>query len=67
MTDGGELKYILGMQIHRDTPHILFLEQSCFASDILTKFGINDVIDYKAPLPTRTRELYGHTIEGHVR
>ncbi|MCO5590430.1 hypothetical protein L7F22_044400 [Adiantum nelumboides] len=58
MTDGGEISYILGIQIQRNRPHSLLLEQSRFAKGILSKFGILEASDIKAPVPICIRDLY---------
>ena len=50
MTDLGELKYFLGMEIHQDlSTGTIFLSQLKFAKDILAKIGMENSNPVKTP------------------
>ena len=54
ITDLGEMKFILGIQITRDHfNHLLYLNQSAYIIQILTRFGMLDVKPVSTPLAVK--------------
>jgi len=54
ITDLGEMKFILGIQIIRDrSNHLLYLNQSAYITQILARFGILDVEPVSTPLAVK--------------
>ncbi|MCO5580831.1 hypothetical protein L7F22_034704 [Adiantum nelumboides] len=60
MTDGGDLSYILGMEIRRHRPsRTLHLSQKKFAGDILGKFHLRKTCTCITPLPSNYKAFLG--------
>ncbi|KAI5082639.1 hypothetical protein GOP47_0002382 [Adiantum capillus-veneris] len=59
MSDGGELSYILGMQVLRHRPtHTMHLTQAKFAEGIVKKFNTSVHKHYWTPLPLIRQQTY---------
>ena len=55
MKDLGELKYFLGIQVHRDREQKIHISQSGYIRTILERYGMQDSKPANTPLSTGTQ------------
>jgi hypothetical protein len=64
MKDLGELKYFLGIQVHRDRERkIIHISQSGYNRTILERYGMRNSKPTSTPLPTGTRLVKAATMD----
>jgi len=67
ITDLGELKFMLGILITRDRHNrLIYLNQSAYISQILTRFGLQDAIPVSTPLLVKHNLCYESPREERV-